>query len=59
MNALVLAQVDYFKRIVAESADEKSFAGRIAVQMIDAPLHSWQRDCCLKFEWIVFGKGDA
>jgi hypothetical protein len=44
MNSFAFAQIDNFNGVIAERANEQSFAGRIIGEMIYSSFHCPQRD---------------
>jgi hypothetical protein len=44
MNSLALAQIDNLDGVIAEYADEQSFADEIVGEMIYSSFHPTQRD---------------
>jgi hypothetical protein len=58
MRSLAFAQIDHFDGIVAERANEQSFAGSIEPEVIYSPFDSGQRDRLLQFDSSVVGSGD-
>ena len=50
VDALAFAQVEHFGGVVAQRADEQSFAGGVEIEVINPSFHARQRDRLLQLK---------
>jgi hypothetical protein len=50
MDALAFAHVEHFDGVIAQRADEQSFACGVEIEVIDPPFYSRQRDRLLELK---------
>ncbi|MEY2574972.1 MAG: hypothetical protein QOF80_459 [Verrucomicrobiota bacterium] len=57
VNTLTLSQIEYFHAVVAQRADEQSFAGRIEIEVVDPAFDAGEGNRLFQFQDSVIWRG--